>query len=126
MRRSTGLGMSILQINNNSITIKRAFETIINDIILALPAVLTVEKTVQPVRIPGLAQWLNAIHKPIRTLSFNDLELKADRIGLNGSPTKVVRTNTPKLRAEKTLHIKGPAEQCAKMIMQEIRKRGVL
>ena len=51
---------------------------------------------------------------------------ETDRLGLHGSPTRVVRIAPPPPRAGKTLTITGTAPQCAETIVRELRNRSVL
>lgn len=64
---------------------------------LPLPALITVVKEVASPRLPTLRGKKKAMATEIRTLSTENLELESSYIGLKGSPTKVVKIDTPKV-----------------------------
>ena len=72
---------------------------------LDLPAVLTVVKEVADPRLPTLRGKQKAKTIEVPTLRPGDLEVDAEKIGLNGSPTRVVRIFRPKVtrRCEKVV-----------------------
>jgi electron transfer flavoprotein beta subunit len=60
-----------------------------------LPAVLTVVKDIASPRLPTLRGMQRARQAEIPTWSPDDLEVEPGWIGLNGSPTRVVKIETP-------------------------------
>lgn len=70
---------------------------------MSLPALLTVVKEVGYPRLPTLRGKQRARKAEIRVLSANDLEVEADKIGLRGSPTRVIRIESPKVTRKGTL-----------------------
>jgi len=70
---------------------------------VALPAVLTVVKEVGDPRLPTLRGKQKSRKADIPTWGPGDLEVEADKLGLNGSPTRVVKIFRPKVarRCEK-------------------------
>jgi electron transfer flavoprotein beta subunit len=98
------------------------FETLEVD----LPAVLTVVKDLNVPRVPTLRSC-RAAHKaqiPIRTAA--EIAADPDRLGLGGSPTRVVRIAPPPPRRGKTMTLTGTPRQCAERIVRELRGRSVL
>lgn len=62
-----------------------------------LPAVVTVVKSINEPRLPNVMRRLQANRMQPEMLKLDELpELKPDRVGLNGSPTKVSKTFVPK------------------------------
>jgi len=65
-----------------------------------LPAVLTVVKEVADPRLPTLRGKQKAKRSEIPTLGPGDLDVEEARLGLKGSPTRVVRIFRPKITRE--------------------------
>jgi len=69
------------------------------DVIRApLPALFTVVKEINEPRLPSLKGKMKAKKAEIAVWGFDDLELDGDEIGLDGSPTRVVRIFAPEPR----------------------------
>lgn len=64
---------------------------------LPLPALITVVKEIASPRLPTLRGKKKAMQTEIRTLSTENLTLESTNLGLKGSPTKVVKIETPKV-----------------------------
>ncbi|MDY7011636.1 MAG: electron transfer flavoprotein subunit beta/FixA family protein [Planctomycetota bacterium] len=60
-----------------------------------LPAVLTVVKEIADPRLPTLRGKQKARKMDIPTWASDDLEVEPDKLGLNGSPTRVVKIHKP-------------------------------
>jgi len=65
-----------------------------------LPAVLTVVKEIASPRLPTLGGKLKAKKAAIPTWGPKDLDVEADKLGLEGSPTRVVKIFRPKVARE--------------------------
>ena len=76
-----------------------------------LPAVVTVVKEIGVPRLPTLQGKRRARGARVRHLSCADLELKADHVGLRGSPTRVERIFRPRVSRNGRIHLAStPAE----------------
>jgi len=78
-----------------------------------LPALLTVVKDINQPRYPTFRGIRTARKMTIPVWTSADLDVQASYLGLDGSPTKVVRVFTPPKREGKVVIIGGddPAEQ---------------
>jgi electron transfer flavoprotein beta subunit len=88
-----------------------------------LPAVLTVVKDINTPRIPSLKTRMKAKKAEI---PFRDAEaIGADpaKLGLDGSPTRVVETFPPPPRESETLRLEGEPEEVAGKLVHELRMR---
>jgi electron transfer flavoprotein beta subunit len=65
-----------------------------------LPAVLTVVKEIAEPRLPTLRGKQKAKKTDLPVFSANDLDVNDDKIGLNGSPTRVVKIFRPQVARE--------------------------
>ncbi len=88
-----------------SCRVHRLVETGYEVLEVELPAVLTVVKEVADPRLPTLRGKQKARKMEIPTWTSGDLEVEPDKLGLNGSPTRVVRIHKPTV-----------ARQCEKIV----------
>lgn len=87
----------IKEITKNTITIERLLEDGYETLRLPMPCLLTVTKEIGYPRLPTLRgkQRSRSIEVPVQTP--DDLDADKSRIGLAGSPVKVVKINRPKV-----------------------------
>lgn len=89
-----------------------------------LPVVLTVVKEINEPRLPSLKGKLAARKKEIKTVNAEDLDVYADRIGLEGSPTQVIRIFTPPKPTGGRIIAGEPPEAVAELI-KELKNAGL-
>jgi len=114
------------RLEDDRISVVRRYESEVDTTILRLPAVVGVEKSVAVLHVPGLREWLRAIDLPITLWTAEELDLDPARIGLGGSPTRVVSTSPPPKRREEPLCIKGSPADVARTIFLELRYRSLI
>jgi electron transfer flavoprotein beta subunit len=68
-----------------------------------LPCVITVSKNTCKLPVPTLNMWLKSQETEIAHLGIVDLELDTQQVGLKGSPTKVIKTEVPKIEKQPTV-----------------------
>jgi len=83
---------------------------------MPLPALLTVVKEINEPRVPSLKGKMKAKKMTITTLTAAQIGAAADRIGLAGSPTQVVRVFSPPARGERTILTGSLAEQIDQLL----------
>jgi electron transfer flavoprotein beta subunit len=83
---------------------------------MPLPALITVVKEINEPRMPSLKGKLKARSAQIITWGAKDLEAEENRIGLEGSPTQVIRIFTPQPRGRGEMIEGTPSEQSAKLV----------
>ncbi len=76
-----------------------------------LPALLTVVKDINMPRLPSIAGVRESLTAPFEMLGAKELGADTRRIGLNGSPTQVVKTYTPQNTRKTTLLTGSSTEQ---------------
>ena len=91
--------------------------------IVKLPAVLTVLKDVNIPRIPSLRGRLHSRKIDITIWDEKDLDTDPDKIGLGGSPTRVVSTRKPDARDKHTIILNGSAVDSARELMKILKTR---
>ena len=90
------------------------------------PAVLTVVKDINVPRIPTLRGRLAAEKAEIPVWKPADIGCAPELIGLDGSPTRVVRTQPPPPRSGTTTVLDGSARDSARALVAELRRRSIL
>ena len=88
---------SIDNISKSSCRVHRLVEDGYEVLDVELPAVLTVVKEVAEPRLPTLRGKQKARKTNIEVLSVRDLDVEPAKLGLNGSPTRVVKIFRPKV-----------------------------
>lgn len=94
----------------------------------SIPAVLSVVKEIAEVRLPTLRGKKRAMVSEIPTWGFDELKPEVGFIGLKGSPTRVVKIETPKVQRTCTVvkaNDDSPAEAVAELI-QYLEGKGLL
>ena len=91
------------------------------DIIEApIPCLLTVVKEINEPRLPSLKGKMKAKKAEIKSLNAEDLNCDFDKIGLDGSPTRVVKIFTPPARKGGVI-FKGDVSEIADKLVSELK-----
>jgi len=91
-----------------------------------LPAVLTVVKDINVPRVPSLRRCREAHRMEIPVLTAADVEADPACLGLNGSPTRVVKIAPPPPRSGRTVLIDDGPATGAERIVSELRKLSIV
>ena len=118
--------MDIADIDSGSLTARRMHEDGWDLCLVKLPAVITVVKDINQPRVPTLKGRLAAEKQDIPIWKAADIGADPERLGLNGSPTRVVKTNPPQGRTKKSVVLDGPVEQNVRRLVQELRQRSLV
>ncbi|MGB9779535.1 electron transfer flavoprotein subunit beta/FixA family protein [Caldanaerobacter sp.] len=90
----------IIKIDGKKILVKRLVEEGYEEIEMPLPAVLTVVKEISEPRLPTLKGKIKAKSIKIPIWNAEKINAEEDKIGLKGSPTRVVKIFNPKVMRE--------------------------
>lgn len=85
-------------IENGNITVERLIEEGYEIIEASLPCLMTVVKEINEPRIPSLKGMMRSKKAEIKAISAADLDVKSEYLGLDGSPTQVVKIFSPPVR----------------------------
>ncbi|MBN2048471.1 MAG: electron transfer flavoprotein subunit beta/FixA family protein [Anaerolineaceae bacterium] len=94
-----------------------------------LPAVLTVIKEIASPRMPTLQQKLAANQKEITVWGPEDIEAITEHLGLNGSPTRVVKIDKPQVARKAELfvvHKPADAHKAAVKLVELLKERKLI
>jgi len=118
--------MKVEDVGPRSIKVRRMREDGYDICELDFPAVLTVLKDINTPRVPTLKGRLASQKMEIPVWKPSDIEVELDKIGLDGSPTRVVKTSPPPPRKTVTKRIEGSPQECAQQLVRELRIRSIL
>ncbi|MGI6706690.1 MAG: electron transfer flavoprotein subunit beta/FixA family protein [Clostridia bacterium] len=118
--------MAVEKVTSAAITAKRMHEDGYDICEMELPAVMTVVKDINVPRVPTLRGRLAAEKMDIPVWKPQDIDADPDKIGLDGSPTRVVKTQPPAPRQTSTIRIEGSAQEAAGALIRELRLRSIL
>lgn len=82
----------------------------------SLPAVITVVKEINEPRLPSIKGMMKAKKAVIPVWTADDIGADKDKIGLRGSPTKVIKTFTPEININTEIIDGTPEEQAHKLV----------
>lgn len=115
----------VCELDQDSITVERMVEGGYTVIRASLPVLLTVVKDINEPRLPSLRGIMRAKRTDITSWGLSDLDLDQSQVGLDGSPTQVVKVFTPQLAARGEMIEGEPAEQ-ARALVTRLRDAGVV
>ncbi len=90
----------IEELDDNRIVAERLLESGYEVIESELPCMLTVVKEINEPRLPSLKGKMKARKAEITTWTASDIDADSEMLGLDGSPTKVVKIFTPERHAD--------------------------
>ncbi len=90
----------IEEINGRGCRVKRLIEDGYENLSSSLPCVLTVVKEISVPRLPTLRGKQRAKRTEIPVWGSNELGVELSEVGVNGSPTQVVKIFKPKVARE--------------------------
>jgi electron transfer flavoprotein alpha/beta subunit len=114
----------IIEITEESITLNRLMEEGFDVIKSPLPTVLSVVKDLNTPRLPSLRGKRQAKKTALTVWNADDLGLDEKEIGLNGSPTQVVKIFSPKLDKEVEKLEGLTSEEAANKIYDRLKELG--
>lgn len=106
----------IKESDETSITVERMTEEGSEILKSPLPCLITVVKEINEPRIPSLKGKMKAKKAEITNWKALDIDCDEERLGLNGSPTQVVRIFTPAPRAQGEILTGDPQETTTKLV----------
>lgn len=109
----------IEKIEKCSMILQRLMEDGFDRIQMKLPALVSVVKEINTPRLPSLRGKKNAKTAELKVWNCDDLELNEAEVGLNGSPTQVLKIFTPK-HDKITQKFTGPADEAAELMVKTL------
>jgi len=113
----------IESVENKTIVLQRLMEDGYDRIEMSIPSVVSVVKEINTPRLPSLRGKRNAKKTELTVWSAEDLQLDENIIGLNGSPTQVVKIFSPELRKEGEKY-ELPSEELVEILINKLKELG--
>ncbi|MCK4948271.1 MAG: electron transfer flavoprotein subunit beta/FixA family protein [Candidatus Aureabacteria bacterium] len=110
----------IEKIENGKIVSERMVEEGYEVVESTLPVLLTVVKEINEPRLPSLKGKMKAKKSEIKIITTEDLKIDTGKVGLDGSPTWVMKIFTPP-KKEGGKIFKGTADEVVAELMNEIQ-----
>jgi electron transfer flavoprotein beta subunit len=103
------------------ITVERLLEDGYEVLDVKIPCLITVVKEINEPRMPSLRGKMRARKQPVNVWTHKELGLVQEEIGLDGSPTQVVKIFTPPPR-EKGMIFEGEPQEVVSNLMSQLKK----
>jgi electron transfer flavoprotein beta subunit len=114
----------VREVGEGKIVVERLLEDGTEIMELPLPALLTVVKEINEPRLPSLKGKMRAKKAKIAEITAADLNLPAEDLGLDGSPTRVARIYAPPPR-EGGQVFEGEPEETSEKLFEALEKGGL-
>lgn len=101
------------------VILQRLMEDGFDRVQMQMPAVISVVKEINTPRLPSLRGKKNAKTAELVIWNCDDLGLSETEVGLNGSPTQVLKIFTPK-HDKVTEKFTGPADEAADLMVKRL------
>jgi electron transfer flavoprotein beta subunit len=115
----------IRSIGKDEIIVERMFEEGYEVVRMPLPGLLTVVKDINEPRLPSLKGKMRAKKAEIVTFGRAELNVQDIYIGLDGSPTRVVKIFSPDLKRAGVKWQEDPEEMAGKLL-RGLKDQGIL
>jgi electron transfer flavoprotein beta subunit len=110
----------IEELDDNHIVAERLLESGYEVIESELPCMLTVVKEINEPRLPSLKGKMAARKAQITTWTASDIEADPEMLGLDGSPTKVVKIFTPERHADGEM-LEGEPNEIVEQLVDKLK-----
>ena len=109
----------ILDVSEGRIKLTRSLDDGVETLEAPLPLVISVTKEINEPRLPTLRSRMRARKAEINQLTSADVDADPSKLGLEGSPTRVVKIFTPEAPEGGEI-VKGTSEELAEILFQKL------
>lgn len=118
--------VSNIKIDGSSVVARRELEDGYSVVETKLPVLLTVVSDLNEPRYPSIKGIVNACRKAlIKEWGVKDLDVDKERLGLDGSPTKVYKTFVP-IHEKKGEILSGSLEEVTEKLLEKLKEEKVI
>lgn len=111
----------------NALIIKRRFEDGYHIIKVKMPCLITALSEMNEPRYMSVMGILDAYReKEVRMMTFDDLDITKEELGLTGSPTKVKKSFTKGIKAAGVLHKDLSEQEAAEVIIEKLKEKYII
>ncbi len=115
-----------LEKEDNNLIVKRKFEDEYHKIRIKMPCLITALTELNEPRYMNVAGVYDAYKKEIKIMTFDDLDIDKEEIGLKGSPTRVKKSFTKGAKAAGKLYTDLDANEAAKLIVEKLKEKFII
>jgi electron transfer flavoprotein beta subunit len=115
----------IEKVENNKITVHRMTDSGYDIVELDLPCLITVVKDINTPRMPSLRGKMKAKKFKHQILTADDMDVNESNLGLDGSPTQVVKIFTPELKGSGEF-IEGSSDEIADKLIEKMKENKII
>ena len=113
-----------IKIQNGKAIVERQLEDGYEVIETPLPCLITAVKELNTPRYMSAKGIIDAYEKEIHILNHNDIELPAEKCGLEASPTRVVRSFAPELKGKGEI-LEGTPKEISKNLVLKLKEKNI-
>jgi electron transfer flavoprotein beta subunit len=113
-------------VDGKNVTARKATEEGYQLVETSLPCLLTVLASAVRPRYMSVGGIMGAFRQPVEVWGLDGIEVDEGRIGLKGSPTRVVRSFGKTAKAAGTLHEELTPAEAAELIVAKLKERFVI
>jgi electron transfer flavoprotein beta subunit len=117
--------VSKISLEGAKLKVERLLEEVNEVVECPLPAVLTVVKQINEPRLPSLKGLMRAKKAEVKSLNAANIEGDPKNMGLNGSPTSVVRIFTPPAKGGGQI-LSGEPETIIDTLIAKLKERKII
>ncbi|MBI5701252.1 electron transfer flavoprotein subunit beta/FixA family protein [Candidatus Saganbacteria bacterium] len=114
-----------VEVDGNTAKVERLLEEANEVVSIPLPCVLTVVKQINEPRIPSLKGMMKAKKTEAKVMSAADIEADSMKIGLNGSPTRVVKIFSPQPKGAGEI-MSGSTDEVVSKLVSKLKERKII
>jgi electron transfer flavoprotein alpha/beta subunit len=114
-----------IEVEGEKAKVERMLEEVNEVVECPLPAVITVVKQINEPRMPSLKGMMRAKKTEVKILKASDINADEKNLGLNGSPTQVVKIFTPPPKGSGEIMQGEPVEIVAN-VLSKIKERKII
>ena len=114
-----------IKIQNGKAIVERQLEDGYEVIETPRPCLITAVKELNTPRYMSAKGIIDAYEKEIHILNHNDIELPAEKCGLEASPTRVVRSFAPELKGKGEI-LEGTPKEISKNLVLKLKEKNIL
>lgn len=114
-----------LSVVNGDLVAKKQFEDGFYKIKLKTPCTITALSEYIKPRYMTVSGVIDAYEKEIKTITFADIDIEAEKIGLKGSPTKVKKSMTKGVRPA-GIKVEVDPVEAAIVIMEKLKEKHII
>jgi electron transfer flavoprotein beta subunit len=111
---------NIAEVAEKSVTVHRMMDDGYDVVESSVPVLLTVVKEVNVPRLPSLKGKMAAKKAVVEKIDFAAVGAEADKVGLKGSPTRVVKIFAPEAKTNRKI-LEGTLEEQVSTMIEDLR-----